>query len=94
MGEQANSLVNAAISDLSIGKLGVVVMDELHMLDDESRGYILELMATKLLSLEQQVQIIGQCCKESISVPTNELGPYERSLNSQTPLVCFAINMS
>jgi replicative superfamily II helicase len=42
-----------------VGKLGVVVIDELHMLDDDSRGYILELMATKLLSLEQNVQLIG-----------------------------------
>jgi replicative superfamily II helicase len=58
--EQANSLVNIAIDDLSIGTLGVVVMDEMHMIDDESRGYILELMATKLLSLEQWVQIIGK----------------------------------
>lgn len=58
--EQANSLVNAAIDDLSIAKLGVVVMDELHMIDDENRGYILELMATKLLSFEQEVQIIGE----------------------------------
>ncbi|PMD31140.1 P-loop containing nucleoside triphosphate hydrolase protein [Hyaloscypha variabilis F] len=57
--EKANSLVNIAIDDLSIGTLGVVVMDEMHMIDDESRGYILELMATKLLSLEQWVQIIG-----------------------------------
>lgn len=29
------------------------------MIDDESRGYILELVATKLLSLEQNVQLIG-----------------------------------
>ncbi|RDL36601.1 uncharacterized protein BP5553_05953 [Venustampulla echinocandica] len=57
--QQANGLVNTAIEDCSIGKLGVVVMDELHMLDDESRGYILELMATKLLSLEHSVQLIG-----------------------------------
>ncbi|KAE9381757.1 DEAD/DEAH box helicase [Stipitochalara longipes BDJ] len=57
--EKANSLVNTAIDDLSIGRLGVVVMDEMHMIDDESRGYILELIATKLLSLEQGVQIIG-----------------------------------
>ncbi|CZR50584.1 related to DNA-directed DNA polymerase theta [Phialocephala subalpina] len=57
----ANSLVNAAIEDFSIDKLGVVVMDELHMIDDESRGYILELMATKLLTLqiEDKVQLIG-----------------------------------
>lgn len=52
--------MNAAIGDLSIGRLGVVVIDELHMIDDESRGYILELMSTKLLSLEQKVQIIGE----------------------------------
>ncbi|KAG9229284.1 P-loop containing nucleoside triphosphate hydrolase protein [Amylocarpus encephaloides] len=57
--EKANSLVNAAIEDCTIGKLGVVVMDELHMLDDESRGYILELMATKLLCLDQSIQLIG-----------------------------------
>jgi DNA polymerase theta len=58
--EQANSLVNTAIDDLSIGTLGVVVMDEMHKIDDASRGYILELMATKLLSLVQRVQIIGK----------------------------------
>lgn len=57
--EKANSLINAAIEDQSIDKLGVVVMDELHMLDDESRGYIMELMATKLMSLEHEIQIIG-----------------------------------
>ncbi|RAL66940.1 hypothetical protein DID88_007722 [Monilinia fructigena] len=57
--EKANSLVNAAIDECSIGNLGVVVMDEIHFINDESRGYILELMATKLLSLEQDVQIVG-----------------------------------
>jgi DNA polymerase theta len=51
--------VNAAIDDCSVEKLRIVVIDELHMLDDDSRGYILELMATKLLSLEQNVQIVG-----------------------------------
>jgi superfamily II RNA helicase len=61
-----DTVVNAAIEDLSIGKLGVVVMDELHMIDDESRGYILELMATKLLSLEQEVQIIGEFNQEDV----------------------------
>ncbi|TVY20266.1 Helicase and polymerase-containing protein TEBICHI [Lachnellula arida] len=57
--EKANSLVNAAIEEHTIGMLGAVIIDELHMIDDESRGYILELMATKLLSLEQNVQLIG-----------------------------------
>ncbi|KAK8139893.1 hypothetical protein PG984_001016 [Apiospora sp. TS-2023a] len=57
--EKANTLINTAIDDCSIGKLRTVVLDELHMIDDDHRGYLLELMATKLLSLEQNVQIIG-----------------------------------
>ncbi|KAI9372787.1 hypothetical protein BJX61DRAFT_505709 [Aspergillus egyptiacus] len=57
--EKANSLINTAIEECSIGELGVVVLDELHMLDDEHRGYLLELMVTKLLLLQQGIQIIG-----------------------------------
>ncbi|KAJ5401056.1 hypothetical protein N7465_011545 [Penicillium sp. CMV-2018d] len=57
--EKANSLINSAIEECSIGDLGVVVLDELHMLDDEHRGYLLELMVTKLLLLQQDVQIVG-----------------------------------
>ncbi|PYI03628.1 DNA-directed DNA polymerase theta [Aspergillus sclerotiicarbonarius CBS 121057] len=57
--EKANSLINSAIEECSIGDLGVVVLDELHMLDDEHRGYLLELMVTKLLLLRQDIQIIG-----------------------------------
>ncbi|KAF5706471.1 DNA polymerase theta subunit [Fusarium mundagurra] len=57
--EKANALVNAAIDDCSISKLRAVVLDELHMVDDDHRGYLLELVATKLLSLEQRVQIVG-----------------------------------
>ncbi|VTT70701.1 unnamed protein product [Fusarium fujikuroi] len=57
--EKANALVNTAIDDCSISKLRAVVLDELHMVDDDHRGYLLELVATKLLSLEQRVQIVG-----------------------------------
>lgn len=58
--EKANSLVNAAIDDGSITALKVLVLDELHMIDDDHRGYLLELMATKLLCLDDHaVQIIG-----------------------------------
>lgn len=59
--------MNTAIDDCSIGTLGVVVIDELHMLADDSRGYILELMATKLLSLQQSVQIIGMSATLNVS---------------------------
>lgn len=58
--EKANALVNGAIDDGSITKLKVIVLDELHMIDDDHRGYHLELLATKLLSLDDHaVQIIG-----------------------------------
>lgn len=58
--EKANALVNTAIDDCSITRLKVVVLDELHMVDDDHRGYLLELMATKLLSLDDHaVQIVG-----------------------------------
>ena len=52
-------MVNTAIEENTIDSLGIVVMDELHMLDDDHRGYLMELMATKLLSLQQDVQIVG-----------------------------------
>ncbi|KAJ6787290.1 hypothetical protein PWT90_01711 [Aphanocladium album] len=67
--EKANMLVNAAIEDCSISKLQAVVLDELHMINDEHRGYTLELIATKLLSLEHTIQIVGM----SATIPNMDL---------------------
>jgi DNA polymerase theta len=60
--------VNSAIEDLTVGKLGVVVIDELHIINDDSRGYILELMSTKLLSLEQNIQLVGMSATLNVSL--------------------------
>ncbi|WQF77844.1 Putative helicase, P-loop containing nucleoside triphosphate hydrolase [Colletotrichum destructivum] len=57
--EKGNALVNTAIDDCSIKHLKAVVLDELHMIDDDHRGYLMELMGTKLLTLPQPIQIIG-----------------------------------
>ncbi|CAK7267247.1 hypothetical protein SEPCBS119000_002449 [Sporothrix epigloea] len=57
--EKANALINAAIEDCTIGDLKVVVLDELHMIDDSHRGYLLELLATKLMCLDHAVQVVG-----------------------------------
>ncbi|KAI3328400.1 P-loop containing nucleoside triphosphate hydrolase protein [Ustulina deusta] len=57
--EKANMLINTAIDDCSITNLRAVVLDELHMVDDDHRGYLMELIATKLMSLDQSVQIVG-----------------------------------
>lgn len=60
--------MNTAIQQCTISDLGVVILDELHMIDDDHRGYIMELMATKLLSLEGKVQIIGMSATLSVGV--------------------------
>ncbi|TQV97361.1 DNA-directed DNA polymerase theta [Cordyceps javanica] len=67
--EKANMLVNVAIEDCSVSRLQSVVLDELHMIDDEHRGYTLELIGTKLLSLEHTVQIVGM----SATIPNMDL---------------------
>lgn len=43
------------------------MLDECHMIDDGFRGYLLELMTTKLLCLEQQVQIIAMSATLTVS---------------------------
>ncbi|XP_068607098.1 DNA polymerase theta [Brachionichthys hirsutus] len=67
--EKANSLINRLIEEDSMDLLGMVVVDELHMVGDSGRGYLLELLLTKIRyisskrnangSLSEGVQIIG-----------------------------------
>ena len=58
--EKANSLVNRLLEEGKLDSLACVVVDELHMLGDQSRGYLLELLLTKILyTAGDNVQIIG-----------------------------------
>lgn len=61
--------MNSAIEECKIDDLGVVVLDELHMLDDEHRGYLIEIMVTKLLLLQQDIQVIGMSATLSVRPP-------------------------
>ena len=56
---KANSLVNTAIEQSTIDDLSILVLDELHTINDSYRGYLMEIMASKLLVLEHHVQIVG-----------------------------------
>ncbi|KAF1858617.1 hypothetical protein Lal_00044650 [Lupinus albus] len=46
--EKANSLINRLLEEGRLSEMGIIVIDELHMVGDRSRGYLLELMLTKL----------------------------------------------
>jgi DNA polymerase theta len=46
--EKANGLINRLLEEGTLCDLGVVVVDELHMVGNEGRGYLLELLLTKI----------------------------------------------
>lgn len=47
--EKANILINRMLEDQTLNFLSCLVVDELHMVGDEDRGYQLELLLTKLM---------------------------------------------
>ncbi|XP_011146257.1 DNA polymerase theta isoform X2 [Harpegnathos saltator] len=62
--EKANSLVNRLMEENDLSSLGAVVIDELHLLGDANRGYLLELLLTKLKYMtirndDINIQLIG-----------------------------------
>ena len=58
--EKANGLLNRLMSTGSISTIGAVIIDEIHMLGEQDRGYLLELLISKLLYLgRDSLQIIG-----------------------------------
>jgi replicative superfamily II helicase len=45
------------LEDNTIDQLGALVLDEMHMIGDAHRGYIMELVVTKVLAIQLPVQV-------------------------------------
>lgn len=51
--EKANSLLNKSIEEESFGEVEFVIIDEFHLTCQESRGYLLENLISKLRFIEK-----------------------------------------
>lgn len=60
--EKANSIVNRLLEQGKLNEIGTVVVDEVHLISDPGRGYILELLLAKILYMSRkyglQIQVI------------------------------------
>src|SRR3546814_18965290 len=52
-------LVNQLFAEKRLQDLSMVVVDEMHMVDDPHRGFLLEILLSKLRFAAQHVQIVG-----------------------------------
>lgn len=62
--EKANNLVNRMLEENTLSDIGAVIVDEMHLLGDSNRGYLLELLLTKIKYMctkdtNINIQIIG-----------------------------------
>ncbi|XP_037548550.1 helicase POLQ-like [Nematolebias whitei] len=57
--EKAHSLVNSLIETNRLENLGLLVVDELHMLGDGSRGAVIEMTLAKVQYMSKTTQIVG-----------------------------------
>lgn len=52
--EKANSIVNKLLEQDKLDSIGTVVVDEVHLISDKGRGYILELLLAKILYMSRR----------------------------------------
>ncbi|XP_032542507.1 helicase POLQ-like isoform X1 [Chiroxiphia lanceolata] len=75
--EKGHALVNSLIETDRISDLGLVVVDELHMLGEGSRGAVLEITLAKILYTSKNTQIIG------MSATLNNVGDLQKFLRAE-----------
>eukprot|EP00606_Chrysophyceae_sp_TOSAG23-5_P000769 GSChrysophyteH2.ASY1.ANO1.1345.1 assembled CDS len=71
--EKANILINELIGAGHEDQISMIVVDEIHLLDDSYRGFLIEVLLSKIRFLTPQVQIVGM----SATLPNlKELGEW------------------
>ena len=91
--EKAHSLMNQAITNKFVQDIKLVIVDECHMIGDESRGIVAEGLIMKLRSLDKPPQIIALTAtlnKEDANKMAKFVGGYAHICNSRSsPLKMF-----
>lgn len=67
--EKANSIINHLIRTKSIERYRTIIIDEVHMLGDTNRGYLLEILLNKLLYLQKVQSLDLQIITLSATLP-------------------------
>ncbi|XP_045140133.1 helicase POLQ-like isoform X3 [Echinops telfairi] len=99
--EKGHSLVNSLIEMGRISALGLVVVDELHMIGEGSRGAVLEMTLAKILYTSKTTQIIGMSAtlnnvedlQEFLKAEyyTSQFRPYSDTLKKMDPDCLIAL---
>lgn len=71
--EKANSIINKLLEQNKIDVIGCIVVDEVHLISDPSRGYILELLLSKILYVNQKLRCNIQIVAMSATLPNLDL---------------------
>ncbi|KAL7035501.1 hypothetical protein ACKWTF_008409 [Chironomus riparius] len=71
--EKANSIINKLLEQNKLEELGMIVIDEIHLISDPSRGYILELLLTKVLFMCKKFNYNIQLVTLSATLPNVDL---------------------
>ncbi|CAO1305584.1 unnamed protein product [Diamesa hyperborea] len=71
--EKANAIVNKLLEQEKLSDVGVIVIDEIHMISDPHRGYILELLLSKILFICEKFNLKIQLVTMSATLPNVEL---------------------